>query len=318
MTKRFIVTGGAGFIGSNLCDFLLRRGYNITCIDNFDDYYSPVIKQLNISEAIKNSNYNLIESDIQDINFIQSKLKGNFDAIIHLAAKAGVRYSIENPTGYEESNVKGTRKILELAVNNNIKKFIFSSSSSIYGDATTPFSEDYTNLKPLNPYAQTKLASEKIGLSFSKDYNINFIALRFFSVYGPRLRPDLVMNKIAKSIFNNEKLTIFGDGSAARDYTYIDDIIQGIIKSLEYKNNGFEIFNIGNGKPISLNNIINLFEQESGKKINKHYTNSIKGESDITWANNIKSKNKLKFKPETQIQEGIKNFLEWYKNQNLK
>ncbi len=313
MRKRIIVTGGAGFIGSNLCDFLLKEEHEVVCIDNFDDYYDSEIKRTNISDALKKPNYKLIESDIQEIDFIQSKLDGKFDAIIHLAAKAGVRYSLKFPVGYEESNVKGTRKVLELAVQNNIKQFIFASSSSIYGNAPTPFSEDYKDLDPISPYAQTKLFSEKTGLEFSQKHNINFISLRFFSVYGPRLRPDLVMNKIANSIFTGKELKIFGDGRASRDYTYVDDIIQGIMKSLDYKNAGFEIFNLGNGTPIELNNIIHIFEEQSGKKVNISYVNSIKGESNITWANNHKAKNELSFTPMTKIEPGVNKFIEWYK-----
>ncbi len=312
MRKRIIVTGGAGFIGSNLCDFLLKENHEVVCIDNFDDYYDPKVKRKNITEALKNPNYLLIESDIQKIDYIQSKLKGKFDAIIHLAAKAGVRYSLKYPVGYEESNVKGTRKILELAVQNEIKQFIFASSSSIYGNAPTPFSENFKVLDPISPYAQTKLLSEKTGLEFSLKKEINFISLRFFSVYGPRLRPDLVMNKIAKNIYQREELKIYGDGSTSRDYTYVDDIIQGIIKSLEYKNTSFEIFNLGNGNPIQLNDIIQLFVLKSGKNVSIDYVNSIKGESDITWADNSKAKNILGFKPKTTIEKGIDNFITWY------
>ncbi|HNQ68458.1 MAG TPA: GDP-mannose 4,6-dehydratase [Bacteroidales bacterium] len=314
MSKRIIVTGGAGFIGSNLCDFLLRNNHEVVCIDNFDDYYSPEIKRRNILQAISHPSYSLIEEDIKNTAKISKKLSGKYDTIIHLAAKAGVRYSLEYPVGYEESNVVGTKIILDLAVGMGIKQFIFASSSSIYGNTPAPFREDYTNLNPISPYAQTKLFSEKAGYEFSKKNDINFISLRFFSVYGPRLRPDLVMNKIAGSIFKNEKLKIFGDGSTSRDYTYVDDIIGGIMKAVDYKESKFEIFNIGNGNPIKLTDIITYIEQETGKKVNIEFVDSIKGESEITWADNDKAKKILGFDPKTDIRQGIKNYLEWYKN----
>jgi UDP-glucuronate 4-epimerase len=312
MIKRIIVTGGAGFIGSNLCDFLLKNNNEVVCIDNFDNYYSPDIKRNNIKEFLKNTLFTLLEYDIQDKDKISPHLNGKFDAIIHLAAKAGVRYSLKYPIGYEESNVLGTKSTLELAVKHNIKQFIFASSSSIYGNSPAPFKESYSDLQPISPYAQTKLFSEKTGLEFSKKYDLNFIALRFFSVYGPNLRPDLVMNKIADSIFRGDKLKIFGDGSTSRDYTYVNDIISGIMKAVEYTDNSFDAFNLGNGNPIKLSDILLMFEKQTGKKINIEFVDSIKGESDITWADNIKAKEMMNFKPKTDIKEGIKNFLDWY------
>lgn len=313
MSKRIIVTGGAGFIGSNLCDFLIKNNHEVVCIDSFDDYYSPDIKRNNISFALTQPNYSLIESDIKDIDYISNQITETFDAIIHLAAKAGVRYSLTHPIGYEESNVVGTKNILKLAVEKDIKQFVFASSSSIYGNAPAPFNEEYKDLQPISPYAQTKLFSEKTGKEFSEKYDLNFISLRFFSVYGPRLRPDLVMNKIAGSIYRNERLRIFGDGSTSRDYTYVDDIISGIKKAVDYKNSKFETFNLGNGNPIKLTDIISLFEQETGQKVNIEFVDSIKGESDITWANNDKAKRLMDFEPKTNISQGIKNYLDWYK-----
>ncbi|MDD3858575.1 MAG: GDP-mannose 4,6-dehydratase [Bacteroidales bacterium] len=313
MSKRIIVTGGAGFIGSNLCDYLLNEGNEVICIDNFDDYYNPQIKRHNIQQALSHPQYTLIEEDIKNTDKIASQFRGNYDAIIHLAAKAGVRYSLENPVGYEESNVVGTKSILNLAVKLGINQFIFASSSSIYGNTPAPFREDYDKLNPVSPYAQTKLFSEKTGKDFSEKFNINFISLRFFSVYGPRLRPDLVMNKIAGSIYKDERLKIFGDGSTSRDYTYVDDIITGIMKAVDYKDTQFEIFNLGNGNPMKLTDIIFLFEQETGQNVNIEFVDSIKGESDITWADNSKAKQLLGFTPVVDISNGVKKFLEWYK-----
>lgn len=312
MRKRIIVTGGAGFIGSNLCDFLLKEEWEVTCIDNFDDYYSPNVKWKNLENALSNPNFKLIEQDINNISAISEELSGEYEAIIHLAAKAGVRYSIEHPVGYEESNVKGTKNTLDLALKHNIKQFIFASSSSIYGKTPPPFNEDLTNLKPISPYAQTKLFSEKLGKEYTDIYDINFISLRFFSVYGPRLRPDLVMNKIAKSIFHGEKLKVFGDGSASRDYTFVDDIISGVYKAVDYKKTKFEIFNLGNGNPIKLIDIITKLEDKTGIKTNIDFVESIKEESDITWADNNKAKDKLDFSPQTNIDNGVDKYLNWF------
>ncbi|MDD4216597.1 MAG: GDP-mannose 4,6-dehydratase [Bacteroidales bacterium] len=314
MSKRIIVTGGAGFIGSNLCDYLLKNKHEVVCIDSFDDYYEPSIKRNNLTKALTSSNFSLIESDIKEIGFISDHLHGNFDAIIHLAAKAGVRYSLKHPVGYQESNVVGTKNILDLAVKKNIKQFVFASSSSIYGNTPAPFKETFQDLKPISPYAQTKLFSEKTGKEFSEKYELNFVSLRFFSVYGPRLRQDLVMNKIAASIYKNERLKIFGDGSTSRDYTYVDDIISGIMKAIDYKESKFETFNLGNGNPIKLTEILSIFEEETKGKINIEFVDSIKGESDITWADNNKAKTILGLNPKTDIRNGIKNYLEWYKN----
>ncbi|MEJ5268094.1 MAG: NAD-dependent epimerase/dehydratase family protein [Bacteroidales bacterium] len=311
---KLIVTGGAGFIGSNLCDYLLNNNHKVLCIDNFDNYYNPEIKRNNITIAQQNKNFKFFEADIKDLSNIESLIDDNYDAIIHLAAKAGVRYSLKYPVGYEEINVVGTKNILELAVKKDIKQFIFASSSSIYGNSPTPFKENYNSLNPISLYAQTKLLSEKLGKEYSEKYELNFISLRFFSVYGPRLRPDLVMNKIARSIFKGEKLKIFGDGSSARDYTYVDDIISGIISALEYKKSKFEIFNLGNGNPIKLSEIIKLFENYTNSRANIEYVDSIKGESEITWADNSKAKEVLGFNPKINIENGVKLFIEWYKN----
>lgn len=312
MRKKVIITGGAGFIGSNLTDYFLKRNWAVTCIDNFDNYYSSEIKKKNIACALKNNNYKLIQADIKDLKTITDNISENYSAIVHLAAKAGVRYSLEYPVGYEESNVQGTKRTIELAKHLGIKQFIFASSSSIYGNAPTPFCEQNNHLKPVSPYAQTKLLSEEIGKYYADKFNLNFISLRFFSVYGPRLRPDLVMNKIAESIYKEKTINIFGDGSAARDYTYVDDIIQGIVKAIDYDSKGFDIFNLGKGQPIKLSEIIKLFENISGKEVKTCRQESIDGESDITWANNTKAIQKLGFNPHTDIKEGIKKYLDWY------
>lgn len=309
LNKNIIVTGGAGFIGSNLCKALLDIRCNVTCIDNFDDYYSKEIKLNNLLQFRNNKNFIFIEADIKDSFELNVKLQYSYDVIIHLAAKAGVRYSICNPEDYEESNILSTKRILEFAVQRNIKQFVFASSSSVYGNVAPPFKEDFTNLQPISPYAKTKLECEKIGKDFSEKYDITFIALRFFSVYGPAIRPDLVIYKIVQSIFNQEVLKIYGNGQSARDYTFVDDIINGIIKSIDYKQNKFEIFNLGSGQPIKLLELIDIFEKVTSKRVNLEFVNQIQGESEITWADNSKARGKLDFNPKVDIEHGVRLFL---------
>lgn len=309
LNKNIIVTGGAGFIGSNLCKALLDIGCNVTCIDNFDDYYSKEIKLNNLLQFRNNKNFIFIEADVKDSFELNVKLQYSYDVIIHLAAKAGVRYSICNPEDYEESNILSTKRILEFAVQRNIKQFVFASSSSVYGNVAPPFKEDFTNLQPISPYAKTKLECEKIGKDFSEKYDITFIALRFFSVYGPAIRPDLVIYKIVQSIFNQEVLKIYGNGQSARDYTFVDDIINGIIKSIDYKQNKFEIFNLGSGQPIKLLELIDIFEKVTSKRVNLEFVNQIQGESEITWADNSKARGKLDFNPKVDIEHGVRLFL---------
>jgi UDP-glucuronate 4-epimerase len=310
--QSILISGGAGFIGSNLAEKLLQNGYEVIVVDNFDEYYDRAIKQNNISFALNHPHYSLIESDICNTKYLLQVLPPDITAIIHLAAKAGVRNSIINPNGYEEENIKSITKALQLAVNLNIPKFIFSSSSSIYGNSKTiPFCEDQKDLNPINPYAKSKLLSEQIGREFSEKHEINFISLRFFSVYGRRLRPDLVMNKIANSLLLNEPLKIFGNGSALRDFTYIDDIINGVISSLNYNEKKFDVINLGSGNPISLLDVIKIFENYMGGKIKLEFSNVIKGESDNTWADNTKAKHVLNFYPQTDILFGIKKYIDW-------
>lgn len=311
--ETILITGGAGFIGSNLADSLLNKGYNVIAIDNFDDFYDPAFKRNNIADTLKRPGYTFIESDICDTGRLLKILPGEISAIIHLAAKAGVRNSIMHPEGYEEKNNQCVVKAMDLAVTLGIKKFIFTSSSSIYGNSVfVPFREDQAGLEPLNPYAKSKLQSEHIGNKMSEEYDMEFISLRLFSVYGPRLRPDLVMTKIARSIYESTPLKIFGTGSVMRDFTHVNDIVDGIINTLSYKAGKFDLFNLGYGSPVSLMDIIGIFENITGEKIRLEFRNPIKGESDVTWADNTKAKRLLDFQPKISLYEGIKDFLKWY------
>lgn len=315
--EALLVTGGAGFIGSNLTDTLLDQGYKVIAVDNFDDFYDPAIKRSNISQTLTRPGYTFIEADVCHTDFLLKVLPVGISAIIHLAAKAGVRNSIQYPAGYEENNTRSLSKAIELAVKLNINRFIFTSSSSIYGNSKlVPFHEDQTGLVPLNPYATSKLQSEEIGKKCSKEHDLNFISLRLFSVYGPRLRPDLMMTNIAKSIYSGKPLKIFGNGSVVRDFTHVSDITNGIINSMSYSGKKYDLFNLGYGSPVSLMDIIGIFEDITGEKIRLEFSNAIKGESDITWADNTKAKKLLNFSPKTSLHDGVKDFLKWYTDFN--
>lgn len=312
MAKRVIVTGGAGFIGSNLCDLLLKENCEITCIDNFDQYYNPKIKRKNIHSALQNKRYKLIEANLVDISYISSNLSGKYDAIIHLAVRAGLRYSIMDPFDGKEKNLLCLQKALELSLIHEIPYFIFASSSSIYGNTDIPFKEDYCNLEPLCSYASTKLISEDIGKEYSKKHGTTFISLRLFSAYGPRSRPDLVLYKIAHSLYFNESFKVFGDGNSLRDYTHVYDVVNGIIKALDYKASKFEIFNIGNSAPVKLSSLLAIAESVCNKKINVEYLKPIKGEAEVTWADISKAKKYLGYQPQVNIIDGVKDYINWF------
>ena len=315
--KHILITGGAGFIGSSLADRALSDGYKVTAIDNFDPFYDKSIKQKNIVQALGNPNYSFIEESMSNTDAVCAKLTGNIDIIVHLAAKAGVRYSISHPIDYTETNVNGTVKVCELARRLNVDKIIFSSSSSVYGsNPHTPWSENL-ELMPQSPYAQTKVLSEKYLKDFSEESNIDVLVFRFFSVYGPRMRPDLMMSKMANCIFSGECLKIFGDGSASRDYTFIDDIVESVMRGIETDCGKHEVLNVGSGNPISLKELISIFENIIGKKLLFEHVERIKEESSATWADSSRLQRILGYRPSTGIDDGVKRFIEWYKRKQL-
>lgn len=263
-----LVTGGAGFIGSNLIEKLLKnKENNVTCIDNFDPFYNKNIKLDNIKDFKNNNNFNIFEIDIRDIDSLKNQLAEQFDVTIYLAAKAGVRPSIENPIEYQSVNVLGTQALLEFAKFKEIKKFIFASSSSVYGaNSHFPWKEEDNVLKPISPYAASKISGELLGSVYSTLYDIQFLALRFFTVYGPRQRPDLAINKFTKSILERKEITIYGDGTTSRDYTYIDDIVDGITSCLDYNETKYEIINLGNNISLKLKDLVNEIEKATDIK----------------------------------------------------
>ena len=314
--QHILVTGGAGFIGSHLVEALLKLNYKITVLDNFDSFYSRSIKKQNVQTFINDSNCSFIEADICNENIYETLSHNNIDCIVHLAAKAGVRPSIEKPLDYEHVNIRGTQLLLEFAQRNGIKKFVMASSSSVYGiNENFPWSESDYVLKPISPYAATKLSTEFIGSVYSELYDINFCALRFFTVYGPRQRPDLAIHKFIKKLLNDEPIDVYGAGDTLRDYTYVDDIVQGIIGAIKYNKTKYEIFNLGNSDCISLNELLTCIEKEFGKKFIINRMPQQKGDAPKTFADITKAKKHLGYDPQTNITNGISKFKDWIINQ---
>ncbi|MBK7855968.1 MAG: GDP-mannose 4,6-dehydratase [Bacteroidetes bacterium] len=310
-----LVTGGAGFIGSTLVEKLLNENnWEVYCLDCFDTFYDPHIKRKNISSSLLNKNFRLLEGDIRDNAFLEKVFVTKFDAVVHIAARAGVRPSIENPLLYEDVNVKGTINLLEKAKEHNIKQFVFASSSSVYGvNPRTPWSEDYYVLNPISPYAATKVfCSELIGHTYAHLYNIRFIALRFFTVFGPRQRPDLAIHKFFKLIDNGKPIPFFGDGSTSRDYTFVQDIVQGIRNAIDYDKSLFEVVNLGNSRTVTLLELISAIEASVGKKAILDKLPNQPGDVPITFANVSKAKKLLDYSPSTSLNEGLEEFKSWY------
>jgi UDP-glucuronate 4-epimerase len=311
-----IVTGGAGFIGSNLIKRLFRDypGIKITCIDNFDPFYSPEIKLFNISAFSTNPGFNLLKNDISITTpgEFENLIKEPVDAIVHIAAKAGVRPSIQNPLAYQKTNVIGLQNMLDLAKAKNSKQFIFASSSSVYGvNNHFPWKEN-EQLLPISPYAMTKLSGEMLGHVYSKLFGIRFIALRFFTVYGPGQRPDLAIHKFTKAILQGKPITMYGDGSTSRDYTYVDDIVNGVIGAIHYDKSDFEIINLGNNYTIELKELIKTIEEVSGKKALIENLPEQAGDVPKTFADINKARQLLGYNPQTQFRDGVKLFYDWF------
>jgi UDP-glucuronate 4-epimerase len=314
--KHYLITGGAGFIGSNLIRNLLKSepGLKITCIDNFDPFYARSIKDFNIRGFKDDPSFRLIDIDLGKVSGAElAKLvPEKIDAIVHLAAKAGVRPSIENPLSYQEANVIGLQNMLDLAKLKGIKQFVFASSSSVYGiNDHYPWKEE-EKLMPISPYAMTKLSGEMLGHVYHKLFGIRFIALRFFTVYGPGQRPDLAIHKFTKNIIAGKPIAMFGDGSTSRDYTYVDDTVQGIVGAIHYNKTDFEIINLGNRYTISLKELIEGIEKVTGKKAIIDQQPDQPGDVPKTYADIEKAKELLGYNPQTQVHEGLKKFYDWF------
>jgi UDP-glucuronate 4-epimerase len=314
--KHYLITGGAGFIGSNLIRNLFDRnpGLTITCIDNFDPFYAKSIKDFNISRFKESSSFRLVEKDLGSTSgvILAELIPEKIDAIVHLAAKAGVRPSIENPLSYQQANVIGLQNMLDFARIKGVKQFVFASSSSVYGvNDHYPWKEE-EKLMPISPYASTKLSGEMLGHVYHKLFGIRFIALRFFTVYGPGQRPDLAIHKFTKNIMAGKPIAMFGDGSTSRDYTYVDDTVQGITGAIHYDKSDFEIINLGNHYTISLKELIAGIEKVTGKKAIIDQQPDQPGDVPKTYADIEKAKRLLGYDPKTQIGEGLKKFYDWF------
>lgn len=319
--KTYLITGGAGFIGSHLADNLLKEGYKVIVIDNFCDFYSPDLKERNVKENLNNPNYLLYRIDIRDCLAVNGVFESNkIDCVIHLAAMAGVRPSIENPTLYQEVNCLGTQNILECMKKHGVNKLVMASSSSVYGNCKeVPFKETFVVDYAISPYAATKKANEVMTHVYHALDNMNVIMLRFFTVFGPRQRPDLAINKFTRLMLAGEEIPMFGDGSTSRDYTYVEDIVDGIKKSIKYveeNNNVYEIINLGNSSPISLKNMINTIGEVLEVKPKIKELPMQPGDVERTYADITKAKTLLEYNSKTTFKEGIEKFVKWYKNED--
>lgn len=309
---KVIVTGGAGFIGSHICERLLRSSSEVICIDDFNDSYDPAVKKSNIEFCLQCCNFRLIEGSILDSTLIGSVMdQEQPDAIVHLAALAGVRKSLQDPLKYIDTDIKGTVAMLEACKKSNIKKFVFASSSSVYGNAQTPFREDMPVGVQLSPYAAAKYSGELFCRTYNQLFGIPVVCLRFFTVYGPRQRPDMAVHTFTKAVYEDRSIDIYGDGSSFRDYTYIDDIVDGIVSSISLPCS-FETFNLGNSGTASILELVSIIEEKLGKKAKLRFLPDQPGDVPATCADISKAEALLGYKPKVPLKAGVGRFIDWY------
>ena len=310
--KHALVTGGAGFIGSHLVDSLLADGWRVTSLDNFDPFYDRALKEQNLSGQRGHGAYTLVEGDIRDWELLNARLPERYDVVVHIAARAGVRPSIEQPRLYQEVNVAGTQNMLEFCRTREIRQFVFASSSSVYGvNPNVPWSEDEAVLRPISPYASTKVSGELLGHAYSYLYGIRFIALRFFTVYGPRQRPDLAIRKFAELMLRGEPIPLFGRGDSRRDYTYVDDTVAGIRAAMDYDGSWYETINLGNDHAVRLGELVSSLEAVLGIRAKLRQLPDQPGDVPQTWANIAKARTLLGYRPQTRLDEGLRSFASW-------
>jgi UDP-glucuronate 4-epimerase len=308
-----LVTGGAGFIGSHVVDSLLADGDEVTMLDNFDSFYDRSIKERNVAAHRTHPRWRLVEADLRDGQTLDRVLTDSFDAFIHLAAMGGVRPSIEAPLTYQDVNVRGTHNLLEAARRLKVRHVVFASSSSVYGvNPRVPWSEGDSVLHPISPYASTKVSGELLGHVYSHLHGIRFLALRLFTVYGPRQRPDLAIHKFARLITAGCPVPVYGDGSTRRDYTYVADIVSGIRTALRYDRSQYEVINLGNNATVTLMEMVEGLEEALGRRATIEWRPEQPGDVPQTWADVEKAHRLLGYAPRTSFKEGIRHFAEWY------
>ena len=314
---RILVTGGAGFIGSHLAEKLLSLGHNVVILDDFNDFYDPRIKRQNIAAVAKDVAIHHL--DLRDSGAVRNLFhREKFEAIAHLAARAGVRPSIQNPQLYYDTNVDGTLHLLDAARVTGIERFLFASSSSVYGNSKiVPFSEDRQLIQTLSPYGATKIAGEFLCSTYSHLYGIRVVALRYFTVYGPRQRPDLAIHQFTQKIHAGKPIDQFGDGTTRRDYTYIDDIIQGTMAAFKYDGPMFDIFNLGESETIQLRDLIAGIENALGEKAKINRLPEQPGDMPVTYADISKARKLLGYNPSTRLSDGLPRFIEWFLQSSL-
>ena len=309
---KILITGAAGFIGSHLSENLLNEGHQIIGFDNFDPFYDRSIKERNLEKSLSNGLFTFFEGDLNDSGDMKDLFEGQkFDAVVHLAAKAGVRPSIDHPLEYTRVNVNGTQNLLEMMKNEGIERLVFASSSSVYGNRkVVPYEESMNVNNPISPYAATKVAAEVLCYTYWQLFGISVTCLRFFTVYGPRQRPEMAIAKFIKKAYNDEPISVFGDGTSSRDFTYIDDIIQGVVSAV-HNDLGYEIINLGESETIELNSLIAVIEELTGKEVIKEYLDMQPGDVLTTYADISKAKKLLNYNPTTNIEEGISKYIDW-------
>ncbi|MTI39472.1 GDP-mannose 4,6-dehydratase [Fulvivirga lutimaris] len=320
MKRTILVTGCAGFIGSHVSERLLKQGHTIVGIDNFDPFYARSIKEENIMVFRDSSDFHFLEIDLVKDDFHKLLSSFDVDIVIHLAGKAGVRPSIESPQSYIDNNITGTLNLLNYMKDRKVNKMVFASSSSVYGNGVPPFAEDVNDNKPISPYAFTKRSCELMNHTYHSLYNIDFINLRFFTVYGPRQRPDLAINKFVRLINEELPIPFYGDGSTMRDYTYISDIVDGISLSMDYltqNDSTFETINIGNNNPISLNDLVSTIGSILNKEVFFNQLPKQPGDVELTCADISKAEALIGYFPKITIMEGLTKFIDWQTNKTL-
>ena len=318
--RNVLVTGGAGFIGSHLVARLLAEGgWRVTVVDDFNDFYDPALKRRNVGPHLGRADFELREADIRDRAALAEVFEGaRFDCVVHLAARAGVRPSLAEPVLYAETNINGTVNLLELARAHGVRQFVFGSSSSVYGESEkVPFAEDDPVNRPISPYAATKAAGELLCHTYSHLWGLRCVALRFFTVYGARQRPDLAIHKFARLISEGQPIPVFGDGTTRRDYTFVDDIAAGVRAAMDYRQSGYEVVNLGGARTVELRELIALLGRELGRKAVIDRRPPQPGDVPRTFADVSKARRLLGYDPQTPIEEGLRRFVEWLREEGV-